>query len=53
MIVTETDDLIVFEDYLISFGHSKDQSVIGICLFGKYCWTNIFGFEILTEEDEY
>ncbi len=47
MIETETDKLIIFEDYLISFGYSKDHTVIGICLFNKYCWTNIFGFEIL------
>lgn len=53
MIYTETDKLIIMEDYFISIGHSKDRSVIGICLFNKYCWTNIFGFEILKEEDEY
>lgn len=51
MILIETNDLIIFEDYILSFGHSKDHSVIGVCLFGKYCWTNIFGFEILKEEE--
>lgn len=51
MVLTETDKLIIMEDYLISFGHSKDRSVIGFCLFDKYCWTNVFGFEILKEEE--
>jgi hypothetical protein len=51
MIYTETDELIIFEDYFMSFGHAKDHSVIGICLFNKYCWTNIFGFEILKAEE--
>ena len=53
MIVNETEELLIFEDYIMSFGHSKDNSVIGVCFFGKYCWTNIFGFEILNEENEY
>ncbi len=31
----------------LSIGASKDGKVKGICLFDKYSWTNIFGFEIL------
>lgn len=47
MIHTETDKLIIFEDLYFSFGYSKDRTVFGVCLFDKYCWTNIFGFERL------
>lgn len=28
----------------IQFGVS--ELVIGVCLFDKYCWTNVYGFEI-------
>ncbi len=42
-----TDDYVIMENYLFAIGHSNDHTVIGICFLDKYCWTNIFGFEIL------
>lgn len=31
----------------IQVGVSSDNKVRGICFLDKYCWTNVFGFEIL------
>ena len=50
MILIENDELILMEGNFLSIGYSKDKQVIGFCLLNKYCWINIFGFEILESE---
>lgn len=27
-----------------------ENEIVGICFFDKYCYTNVFGFEILKDE---
>ena len=56
MTLFQTDKLIGYDGPIFSFGHSSDfqdvQSetfVTGFCLFQRYCWTNVFGWEDLSK----
>lgn len=41
------NDLKIYYFGNISLGVSERYNVRGICYNDKYCWTNMFGFEIL------
>lgn len=41
-------DLLLREGLIFSYGFSPSTGVFGFCFFDKYCFTNIYGFEILT-----
>lgn len=47
MIIIKNKKLTILYNNFISIGYSKGKEVIGICLFDKYCYTNIFGFGII------
>ena len=46
-LLIEREKYVVLMNVTLQFGISNDGLVWGVCYKDKYCYTNIFGFEIL------